>query len=106
MHPDFKNDETQYKLCKMAYMGAIKKFSLLQDNETVTSCNTFSQLQPPVISAPDFLKEKGISVAKIFQTENIAYDEFKRPKREFVSLHDLLTDYLQRQGQKTNQNKL
>ena len=58
-------------------------------------CAEFSQLQPPVISAPDFLKEKGI--------KGFVYKEGNWIKN---GLSTLLTEYLQRQGQKNNQNKL
>ena len=61
-------------------------------------CAEFSQLQPPVISAPDFLKEKGISEDYVIQKYN--------PLDVTHHLSKLLTEYLQRQGHKTNPNKL
>jgi len=52
-----------------------------------------SQLQPPVISAHDFLKEKGYNLTQYF-AKTIGENRYG------VYLPDLLTEYLQRQGQK------
>ena len=62
-----------------------------------------SQLQPPVISAPDFLKEKYIA----FQKENPLYNKWEKvDEKEIKFLLSIISEFLQRQGQKTNQTKL
>ena len=53
------------------------------------------QLQPPVISAEEFLKEKDSRFTGNWQV--------KMGRQELINW---LTEYLQRQGQKTNQTKL
>ena len=57
--------------------------------------------QPPVISAEGFLKEKGVRLENNDPVMYLCKDGWKE-----ISLDALLTEYLQRQGQKTNQNKL
>jgi len=54
-----------------------------------------SQLQPPVISAEEFLKEKGFE-----DKPAIVEGEINIWELSFNSLQKLLTEYLQRQGQK------
>ena len=58
----------------------------------------FSQLQPPVISAEEFLKEKGIDVNEEIMIMNSG--------GVCMKVVDICLEFLQRQGQKTNQNKL
>ena len=71
-----------------------------------------SQLQPPVISAEDFLHEKGLMLQGVKDYEARYRKQGVNDKGQRTStfpeldLADLLTEYLQRQGQKTNQNKL
>ena len=59
-----------------------------------------SQLQPPVISAEEFLKEKGV----VKSDEGELYYEESGNFLTFKDLVKICTEF--RQGQKTNQNKI
>ena len=77
------------------------RYSIVKDSSLWNKLNPLpppvkvltSQLQPPVISAHDFLKEKGYNLTQYF-AKTIGENRYG------VYLPDLLTEYLQRQGQK------
>lgn len=91
----------------LPYISAgVNNYKLIKDE--VANCmeampkilSILDKLQKPVISATDFLKENKY---KLFPTSEYIDYPFKHCEKEVIKA---LTAYLQRQGQKTNQNKL